>query len=39
MNFLERGVVANAKEYKIIDDDIFMRRNTLRKKEMHIVYM
>ena len=39
MNFLESGVVANAKENKIIDDEIFVRRNALRKKEMYIVYM
>ena len=39
VNFLESGVVANAKENKIIDDEIFVRRNALRKKEMYIVYM
>ena len=39
MNFLEGGVVANAKENKIIDDEIFVRRNILRKKNVYWLYV
>ena len=37
MNFLEGGVVANAKEKNIIDDEIFVRRNILRGKKCILV--
>ena len=39
MNFLEGGVVANAKENKIIDDEIFVRRNILSKKNVYWLYV
>lgn len=32
MNFLEGGVVANAKEKNIIDDEIFVKKHTQGKK-------
>lgn len=39
MNFLEGGAVANAKEKNIIDDEIFVRRNILRGKNVYWSYV